>query len=95
MDEVREGQVRGASSCTGKKVSTVGGQFAWVIPGFFHSPGTSSLHMHFDLQLGRLLHNICCVVPGGVVAFAPSFSYASQLVERWRATGAFARVDAR
>jgi Rad3-related DNA helicase len=47
------------------------------------------------MQLGRLLYNICCVVPGGVVAFAPSFSYAAKLVERWKASGALARIDAR
>ena len=30
-------------------------------------------------ELGRLLANVCQVVPGGVVAFFPSFSYLTQV----------------
>ncbi len=39
-------------------------------------------------QVGRLLLNVCRVVPGGVVAFAPSFQYLRQLWQRWQDTGA-------
>lgn len=34
-------------------------------------------------ELGRLVLNACQVVPGGVVLFFPSFSYADQVHARW------------
>ena len=33
-------------------------------------------------ELGRLLGNVCAAVPGGVVVFFPSFSYADQVHTR-------------
>jgi chromosome transmission fidelity protein 1 len=39
------------------------------------SPGTVD-------ELGRLVLNVCRVVPGGVVLFFPSFSYADQVHAR-------------
>ncbi len=47
------------------------------------------------LQLGRLLLGVCSVVPGGVVAFAPSFAYAAQLVARWTASGMLSKIAAK
>lgn len=38
-------------------------------------------------ELGRFISNICTVVPGGVVVFFPSFSYADQVYQRWKTTG--------
>jgi chromosome transmission fidelity protein 1 len=39
-------------------------------------------------ELGRLLLNVCRVVPQGVVAFFPSFDYADACAARWAASGA-------
>jgi hypothetical protein len=39
-------------------------------------------------ELGRLLLNVCRVVPQGVVAFFPSFEYADACAVRWAASGA-------
>ncbi|KAH7447640.1 hypothetical protein KP509_01G114900 [Ceratopteris richardii] len=38
-------------------------------------------------ELGRLLFNLCCVVPEGIVVFLPSFDYEQQLYSTWKATG--------
>ena len=46
-------------------------------------------------EVSSLLANVCSVVPGGVVAFFPSFAYLNQAAERWRATGAMARMEAK
>lgn len=46
-------------------------------------------------EVGALLANVCAVVPGGVVAFFPSFAYLAQAAERWRATGAMLRMEAK
>ncbi len=37
--------------------------------------------------VGRLLLNLATVVPGGLVAFVPSFAYLDQLLARWGETG--------
>jgi chromosome transmission fidelity protein 1 len=39
-------------------------------------------------ELGRLLLNVCRVIPQGVVAFFPSFDYADACAARWAASGA-------
>lgn len=46
-------------------------------------------------EAGALLLNLAVVVPGGCVAFTPSFAYLDQLVGRWRGTGLLARLEAR
>jgi chromosome transmission fidelity protein 1 len=38
-------------------------------------------------DLGRLLLNAAAVVPGGLVAFFPSFAYADQAHARWGGCG--------
>ncbi|KAI5073385.1 hypothetical protein GOP47_0011398 [Adiantum capillus-veneris] len=38
-------------------------------------------------ELGRLLFNLCCIVPEGVVVFLPSFEYEQQLYSAWQLTG--------
>lgn len=38
-------------------------------------------------ELGRLLCNLCVIVPDGLVAFVPSFVYLEQLTTRWQQTG--------
>ena len=46
-------------------------------------------------DLARLLTNVCSAVPGGVVVFFPSFSYADQAHARWAATGALRALGAK
>lgn len=43
-------------------------------------------------ETGRILSNICNVVPGGVVCFFPSYEYLRQIVSHWEASGALARL---
>ena len=45
-------------------------------------------------ELGRLLLNVCRVVPQGVVAFFPSFEYADACAARWTATGTMSALAA-
>ena len=44
-------------------------------------------------ELGRVVLNLCNVVPKGFVVFLPSYNYESQLFHRWRATGLLAQLD--
>ena len=44
-------------------------------------------------QVGRLLLNICCATPAGVVAFVPSFAQLDMLMERWETTGLRASLE--
>jgi chromosome transmission fidelity protein 1 len=46
-------------------------------------------------ELGQLLLNLACVVPEGLVVFAPSFGYLEQLVVRWQGSGLLARLQQR
>ncbi|PSC69979.1 putative ATP-dependent RNA helicase DDX11 [Micractinium conductrix] len=46
-------------------------------------------------ELGRLVLNTCQVVPGGVVVFFPSFSYADQVHARWQQSGLLRQLGAR
>ncbi|XP_029378350.1 ATP-dependent DNA helicase DDX11 isoform X2 [Echeneis naucrates] len=43
-------------------------------------------------ETGRILSNICNVVPGGVVCFFPSYEYSRRIISHWEATGALARL---
>ena len=43
-------------------------------------------------ELGRVLYNVSCVVPAGVVVFLPSYSYLSLVVKHWKRTGAMAKI---
>lgn len=44
-------------------------------------------------ELGRVLLNMCNVVPSGFVVFLPSYNYESQVFQRWRSTGMLAQID--
>jgi chromosome transmission fidelity protein 1 len=46
-------------------------------------------------ELGRLLNTLCNVVPGGLVCFFPSFSYADQVTKSWEAAGLLASIRAK
>ena len=46
-------------------------------------------------ELGRLLVNVCAIVPGGVIAFFPSFAALTAARSRWGETGAAATLATR
>ncbi len=46
-------------------------------------------------EAGRLLANLASVVPQGLVAFAPSFAYCEQLLQRWEASGLLQQLGAK
>ncbi|GAB4815219.1 hypothetical protein N2152v2_002265 [Parachlorella kessleri] len=46
-------------------------------------------------ELGRLVTNVARVVPGGLVVFFPSFSYANQVYARWESTGVLRQLGGR
>uniref|UniRef100_A0A3Q2NUU3 DEAD/H (Asp-Glu-Ala-Asp/His) box helicase 11 n=1 Tax=Fundulus heteroclitus TaxID=8078 RepID=A0A3Q2NUU3_FUNHE len=46
-------------------------------------------------ETGRILSNICNVVPGGVVCFFPSYEYSRRIVSHWEASGAIARLGSK
>jgi chromosome transmission fidelity protein 1 len=43
-------------------------------------------------ELGRLLVNVCNVVPEGVVCFLPSYGYEKTLLARWKKTGIIDKI---
>ncbi|XP_074862527.1 ATP-dependent DNA helicase DDX11 isoform X2 [Carettochelys insculpta] len=43
-------------------------------------------------ELGRILGNLCSVVPGGVVCFFPSYEYEKQVYVHWERTGLLTRL---
>lgn len=67
--------------------------------------GPSSTKLNFTYQnrtnselieeLGRLLMNICTVVPGGVVCFFPSYGYEELIYKTWNASGVLDRMQTR
>ncbi|CAM9502241.1 unnamed protein product, partial [Discosporangium mesarthrocarpum] len=46
-------------------------------------------------ELGRLMSNVCTIVPGGVVCFLSSYSYLDQVVARWKSTGLMQQLGKR
>uniref|UniRef100_A0A8C8VLE7 DEAD/H-box helicase 11 n=1 Tax=Pelusios castaneus TaxID=367368 RepID=A0A8C8VLE7_9SAUR len=43
-------------------------------------------------ELGRILGNLCNMVPGGVVCFFPSYEYEKQVYTHWERTGLLTRL---
>ncbi|XP_061917203.1 ATP-dependent DNA helicase DDX11 isoform X1 [Entelurus aequoreus] len=43
-------------------------------------------------ETGRILSNICNVVPGGVVCFFPSYDYSRRVVSHWESSGVLSRL---
>lgn len=43
-------------------------------------------------ETGRILSNICNVVPGGVVCFFPSYEYSKRIIGHWEASGVLNRL---
>ncbi|KAL2093534.1 hypothetical protein ACEWY4_010846 [Coilia grayii] len=46
-------------------------------------------------ETGRVLSNLCNIVPGGVVCFFPSYEYERKILEFWENTGVLQRLAAR
>ncbi|XP_078076411.1 ATP-dependent DNA helicase DDX11 isoform X2 [Mustelus asterias] len=46
-------------------------------------------------ECGRVLVNLCKVVPGGVVCFFPSYEYEKQAYTHWEKTGLLAQLEAK
>nr|XP_056702564.1 ATP-dependent DNA helicase DDX11 [Euleptes europaea] len=46
-------------------------------------------------ETGRLLNNLCNVVPGGMVCFFPSYEYEKQVYMHWEKTGLLAHLAAK
>ncbi|XP_048868858.1 ATP-dependent DNA helicase DDX11 isoform X2 [Brienomyrus brachyistius] len=46
-------------------------------------------------ETGRVLSNLCNVVPGGLVCFFPSYEYERRVLAHWNSTGVLARLAAR
>ncbi|GCB82935.1 hypothetical protein scyTo_0023700 [Scyliorhinus torazame] len=46
-------------------------------------------------ECGRVLVNLCNVVPGGIVCFFPSYDYEKQVYTRWEKTGLLAQLEAK
>ncbi|KAK7097155.1 ATP-dependent DNA helicase DDX11-like [Littorina saxatilis] len=46
-------------------------------------------------ELGRVLINVCSVVPGGVVIFFPSYDYEQRVSAHWQQSGVLARLEAK
>eukprot|EP00850_Spirogloea_muscicola_P017680 SM000154S01415 [mRNA] locus=s154:273508:278403:+ [translate_table: standard] len=44
-------------------------------------------------ELGRIMCNICTLVPDGVVCFFPSFAYESEVHDTWHASGLMKRIE--
>ncbi|XP_005144439.3 ATP-dependent DNA helicase DDX11 isoform X1 [Melopsittacus undulatus] len=52
---------------------------------------TRSMPQMMD-EMGRILCNLCNVVPGGVVCFFPSYEYEKQIYAHWEKTGLLTRL---
>ncbi|XP_054242444.1 ATP-dependent DNA helicase DDX11 isoform X1 [Indicator indicator] len=50
---------------------------------------------HMMDETGRILCNLCNVVPGGVVCFFPSYDYEKQVYAHWEKTGLLTRLAAK
>ncbi|KAK6482827.1 ATP-dependent DNA helicase DDX11 [Huso huso] len=50
---------------------------------------------HMMDETGRILSNLCNVVPGGVVCFFPSYEYEKRIHAHWEQTGLLARLSAK
>ncbi len=45
---------------------------------------TSRYNPHVCNELGRVLHDLCEIVPSGIVVFLPSFSYLTYVLKNWK-----------
>ena len=43
-------------------------------------------------ELGRLVCNLCNIIPGGVICFFPSYDYEKFVYAHWKKTGVIERL---
>ncbi|PIO37048.1 hypothetical protein AB205_0140660, partial [Aquarana catesbeiana] len=46
-------------------------------------------------ETGRILVNLCNVIPGGLVCFFPSYDYQKLILDHWEKTGQLKRLAAK
>ncbi|KAI7802478.1 ATP-dependent DNA helicase DDX11 isoform X1 [Triplophysa rosa] len=46
-------------------------------------------------ETGRVLSNLCNIVPGGVVCFFPSYEYEKRILGHWESTGVLQRLESK
>ena len=44
-------------------------------------------------ELGRMIANLCLVVPGGVVCFFSSYDYERRVYNRWEESGQLQKIN--
>ena len=44
-------------------------------------------------ELGRVVFNVCNVVPAGVVCFFPSYDYEAKVLSFWESTGFIEKIQ--
>ena len=43
-------------------------------------------------ELGRVVTNLCAIVPGGIVCFFPSYDYENMVCIKWENTGVMEKI---
>ncbi|KAI8097765.1 uncharacterized protein BX664DRAFT_258614 [Halteromyces radiatus] len=68
-----------------------------VGPNGTHLKGVYSVVETFNYQddIGQALQHIVDTVPFGVLCFVPSYSTLDKLIKRWKATGAYSKLEAK
>lgn len=52
------------------------------------------LLIYFQLnELGRILINVCNVIPAGIVCFFPSYEYEKHVFEHWTKNGIISKLE--
>ena len=46
-------------------------------------------------ELGRVVYNVCNVVPGGIVVFFPSYDYEKLVYTHWETTGFIEKISSK
>ena len=46
-------------------------------------------------ELGRVVYNVCNIVPGGVVVFFPSYEYERVVYKHWEQGGFLQKISAK
>lgn len=44
-------------------------------------------------ELGRVVFNVCNVIPAGVVCFFPSYDYEAKVLSFWESTGFIEKIQ--